>query len=181
MRLLITSMVVGLCALTAAVPSVAAGPSFPVIKGYGGIESTEGAAERPDKSVRYRVIFNVTMSPAAPGKINPTLDRMARFINLLGADGVHLAAGDLVAIVHGPATALVMDDASYRAKFGVANPNLELIEHLRQNGAEVRVCSQALASNKIARKMVNPAVQVDVSAMTTLANLQLKGYALIPD
>ena len=181
MRLMMTSMVVGLCAVTTAVPSVAAGPSFPVIKGYGGIETTEGAAERPDKSVRYRVIFNVTKGPAAPGKINPTLDRIARFINLLGADGVRPAAGDLVAIVHGPATALVMDDASYRAKFGVPNPNLELIERFRQNGTEVRVCSQALASNKIARKMVNPAVQVDVSAMTTLANLQLKEYALIPD
>ena len=102
------------------------------------------------------------MSPAAPGKINPTLDRMARFINLLGADGVHLAAGDLVAIVHGPATALVMDDASYRAKFGVANPNLELIEHLRQNGAEVRVCSQALAGVPGRTSRVAPSGRVSV-------------------
>lgn len=181
MKLLPIWLAIGLCAANYAVPSVAAGPSFPVIKGYGGIQPTEGAAERPDKKVRYRVLFNVTKASPAPGKINPTLDRMARFINLLGAEGVVPVRGDLVAIVHGQATALVMDNASYRARFGVANPNLELIERLRQNGAEVHVCSQALAGNMISRKMVYPAIQVDVSAITTLANLQLKGYALIPD
>jgi intracellular sulfur oxidation DsrE/DsrF family protein len=106
---------------------------------------------------------------------------MARFINLLGADGVKAARGDLIAIVHGPATPLVMDNAAYRAKFGVDNPNLELIALLRQSGADIHVCSQALAGNKIARENVNSGVQVDVSAMTTLANLQLRGFALIPD
>ena len=181
MSLLPFSLALAVAAGFAAAPLAAAEPSFPVIQGYGGVQPTDGAAERPDKRVRYRVVFNVTKAAPAPGRVNPALDKMARFINLLGADGVRATRGDLIAIVHGPATALVMDNASYRAKFGVDNPNLELIERLRQTGAEVHVCSQALAGNKILRKTVSSTVQVDVSALTTLANLQLRGFALIPD
>jgi len=181
MRLLPTSLALALATGLAAGPVAAEKPSFPIIQGYGGIQPTEGAAERPDKRVSYRVVFNVTKEAPAPGTVNPTLDRIARFINLLGADGIKAGRGDLIAIVHGPATALVMDNTSYRVKFGVDNPNLKLIERLRQNGAEVHVCSQALAGNKISRKIVNQAVQIDVAALTTLANLQLRGFALIPD
>ena len=47
--------------------------------------------------------------------------------------------------------------------------------------SEVHVCSQALASNEIARDAANPAIQIDAAALTTLANLQLLGYAMIPD
>lgn len=155
--------------------------TVPVIEGYGGLQSISGTAERPDPALRYRVVFNVTKAPPTPDKANPTLDRMARFINLLGADGIRPARGDLVAIVHGAATPLVMTDEAHRAKFGVTNPNLELIARLRAAGAEVRVCSQALASNKIPGGAVNSAVQIDAAALTTLANLQLRGYALIPD
>ena len=140
-----------------------------------------GTAERPDKALRYRVVFNVTKAPSASGKIDSTLDRMARFINLLGADGVRPDRGDLVAIVHGGATSSIMTDKAHRAKFGVANPNIELIARLRAAGAEVHVCSQALAGNKIAKDAVNSAVQIDAAALTTLANLQLRGYAMIPD
>lgn len=164
-----------------AMPAMAAETTFPVIKGYGGIQSTQGARERPDKAVRYRIVANVTKAPAEAGKVNPTLERVARLVNLLGADGVRPQPGDIVAIVHGPATLLVLTDAAYRARLGVANPNIELIERLREHGVEVHVCSQAVAGNAITHADMNPLVQLDVSAGTTLANLQLRGYALIPD
>jgi len=155
-------------------------PSFPVIKGHGGIHPTVGAGERPDEALRYRVVFNVT-KPAVAGKSNPTLERVARFVNLLGADGVRPRAGDLVAIVHGAATPSVMKDETFRARFGRANPDLAVIAALRKAGVEVHVCSQALVGNRIPRSDVHPLVQVDVAALTTLANLQLRGYAMIPD
>ena len=155
-------------------------PSFPVIKEHGGIQPTVGAMERPDQALRYRVVFNVT-KPTAAGKSNPTLERVARFVNLLGADGVRPRAGDLVAIIHGAATPSVMKEEAFKARYGSANPDLAVIAALRSAGVEVHVCSQALAGNKIARSDLNPLVQVDVAALTTLANLQLRGYALIPD
>lgn len=70
---------------------------------------------------------------------------------------------------------------AYRAKPGTANPNLELIRRLTEAGAEVHVCSQALFGNHIERSSVAELVEVDLAALVTLANLQLRGYALIPE
>ena len=167
-------------ALTAA-QAASAEPRFPAIQGFGGVQPTEGAGERPDRRLRYKVVFNITKAAEQPSKVNPSLDKVARFLNLLAADGVRPKRGNVVAIVHGPATPLVMSDDAYRAKFGTANPNLELVRLLREAGAEVHVCSQALFGNKIERSSVADLIEVDVAALVTIANLQLRGYALIPD
>ncbi len=85
-------------------------------------------------------------------------------------------------MVHGKATPIVLSDAGYKSRHGgAANPNLELIDRLQQAGVSVRVCSQALAAAGFAPDEVDKRVQVDVAALTTLANLQLRGHALIPD
>lgn len=149
---------------------------------FGATHTAPHAAERPSKSLRYKVLFNVTQGNDDTTKPNASLDKVARFINLLAADGVWPLPGDVVAVMHGKATPIVMDDAAYRADHnGAANPNLELIDQLRKSGASVRVCSQALAAASIAPEVVDKRVQIDVAALTTLANLQLRGYALIPD
>ena len=102
-------------------------------------------------------------------------------MNLLAEDGVQPKRGDVVAIFHGPATPAIMSEAAYKARFeGTPNPNLELIARLQKAGVSVRVCSQALAGNSIRTSEVDRSVQVDVAALTTVANLQLRGYALIP-
>lgn len=150
-----------------------------VVPGYGKIHAVPEARERPDKGLRYRVVFNVTEAADSPDKVNPGLDKVARFLNLLSQDGVRPQPGDVVAVVHGPATPAVMSDGEYRAKTGAANANLELIRRLEDAGAEVRVCGQALASRNIAHEAVDKRVQVDVAALVTLANLQLRGYALL--
>lgn len=90
--------------------------------------------------------------------------------------------GDVVVIVHGPATPIVIEDAAYAKKTGnVSNPNRPLIAALTRAGVSVRVCSQALVGNKIDPAVVEKGVEVDVSALTTMAALQLRGWALIPD
>ena len=102
------------------------------------------AKERPDRSLRYRVLFSVTKAAATPDQVNPSLEKVARFVNLLGADGVHPKPGDVVVIMQGPATPLVLTDARYAERNKVAsNPNLPLIAALRSAGVSVRVCSQA--------------------------------------
>ena len=165
-----------------AVMSSAVAAQQPVIAGYGKITAVEGAAERPDRSLRYRVLFSVTKAASSPDKVNPSLEKVARFLNLLGADGVRPARGDVVVIVHGPATPIVAEDAAYAAKTGTAaNPNLALIAALKRAGVSVQVCSQALIGNGISPTTVDKGVQVDVSALTTMATLQIRGWALIPD
>jgi intracellular sulfur oxidation DsrE/DsrF family protein len=160
----------------------AAPPAGPVISDFGITHTPPNAAERPDPTLRYRVVFNVTRAAAAPGDINPSLNRAARLINLLAEDGVRIAPGDIVAIVHGEATPAIMTDASYAKRtLARSNPNLALIRRLKEAGVRVSVCSQALHSQMVALDDVDPLVVVDVSALVTLANFQLRGYALIPD
>ena len=164
--------------------SVAAPPDllYPVIPRFGGIVAVPGAAERPDPNLRYRVLFNITKAASPPDQLNPSLEKVARFVNLLGADKVRPSPGDIVVIIHGPATPLILQNAPYAARMKVAeNPNVMLIAALRNAGVSVHVCSQAMIANKITSDQVTSGVVIDASALTTLANLQLRGFALIPD
>ena len=75
----------------------------------------------------------------------------------------------------------MLNEAGLKARGKAANPSAQLIGELTKAGVSVHVCGQALAGAKIARSEVLPEVQVDLSALTTLSTLQLRGYALLPD
>ena len=165
-----------------------AGPGFaqqhraPAIEPFGATFPTEGALERPDPALHYRVVFPVTKASADPAKPNASLERVARFLNLLAADGAHVKPGEIVAILYGPATQIVTNDTVYAAQTKAPNnPNIALIAKLKAAGVVVAVCGQALRAHKYEGKDVAPGVRVDVSAMTTMANLQLRGWALLPE
>ena len=169
-------MLIALAALAAAAPQA----TNPVIAGHGAIHPVPDAANRPDPTLDYKVVFSVTANPE--GKANPGLEKVARLINLLGDGGVAADHRHIVPIVHGKATPLVLDARAYAARFhGAANPDADLIARLKAAGAPVHVCAQALAGFGIAASEVDPAVIIDDSALTTMATLQLRGYALIVD
>jgi intracellular sulfur oxidation DsrE/DsrF family protein len=157
---------------------------FTAVPGFGAPVAAPGAEMQVDPAVRYRVAFPATRAAATPRDTLPALERAARFLNLLSAAGKRTAPGDVVVVISGPATAAVLDDAAWRRRYpdgGGSNPNLPLIRALREAGATVSVCSQALHGQKIAAAEVDAAVRQDLSAMTTLAALQSQGYALIPE
>jgi intracellular sulfur oxidation DsrE/DsrF family protein len=157
-------------------------PTRPAVPGFGATHTAPRTAERPSKSLRYKVPFSVTQGNDDTTKPNASLDKVARFMNLLASDGIRPVRGDVVAVMHGKATPIVMDNAAYRASNNAAaNPNLELIEQLKKAGVSVRVCSQALAAASIAPEAVDKRGEIDVAALTTIANLQLRRYALSPD
>ncbi len=154
----------------------------PRIAGYGAIAPLTGIETRADPALRYRAVFNVTKAAATPDKVNPSLEKVARLLNLLDRDNIRPAPGDIVVIIHGAATPIVTNSTAYAAKTQAKlNPNLDLIDKLREAGVTVAVCSQALHANRILAKQLAPGVRADLSAMTTLAALQLRGWALIPD
>lgn len=166
--------------LTITGSAIAQDASHPVIAGYGGIAPTNDVANLPDPSLRYRVAFEVTRAATDNTQINPALDRVARFVNLLGASGVRPASGDIVVVIHGPATTAILNDAGYQTRFRMTNPNSQLIEELQQAGVTIHVCSYALANQRIERNAVAKGVVIDLAAMVTLASLQLKGWVLLP-
>ena len=58
-------------------------------------------------------------------------------------------------------------------------PNPDVDYELKQAGVELRVCGQGLLGKKVDPKDVLPDVQVDLWAMTTMVNLQLRGYVRV--
>ena len=180
MRLrIIIALSIGLGILPTALGAQTAPPR---IEGYGSIAPLTGAETRAEPGLRYRLVFSVTKAAATPDKVNPSLDKVARLLNLLGRDNILPAPGDIVVIVQGAATPIVTNSTVYAAKtMSMSNPNLELIAKLRKAGIIVAVCSQALHTNSISSGELAPAIRIDLSAMTTLSALQLRGWALIPD
>lgn len=169
------------CALIAS-PTLAQPIDGSAVPTYGRTYPTGDAAQRPDPKLDYRVVFDITKAASDPARPNRSLEAVARFLNLLAADGVRPAPGHIVAIVHGPATPAIANHGAYARKTGQpVNPNLALIERLRAAGVVVAVCGQAMQGNGIVASEVAPGIRIDVSALTTLANLQLRGWALIPD
>jgi len=82
-----------------------------------------------------------------------------------------------VAVIHGPATAIVLNDETYTRRFEVANPNIQLIGKLRQAGVKIEVCGQALSDNGYPDDAVNPDVTITLSALSDLAIYGNRGYA----
>jgi intracellular sulfur oxidation DsrE/DsrF family protein len=74
---------------------------------------------------------------------------------------------------------IVMTNEAYKARYGVDNPNIAIIHALKQAGVDIRACGQGVLGRNIDPKDVNPDIQVDLWAMTTLVNLQLKGFVRV--
>ena len=106
--------------------ALAADPRHPVVQGYGTISPMPDAKERPDRALRYRVLFSVTKAAASSDQANPNLEKVARFLNLLGANGVRPAPGDVAVVIHGPATSLVVSDAAYAERTNRLSRHYEL-------------------------------------------------------
>jgi intracellular sulfur oxidation DsrE/DsrF family protein len=124
------------------------------VAGYAPAKDIPGARELPNPDVDYKVVFSVA-AVAKPEEIHPTLKTIALYLNTLAND-------------------------VYKARHnGTMNPNIALLHELKQAGVELRVCGQGLLGKKLDPKDVLPDVQVDLWAMTTMVNLQLRGYVRI--
>lgn len=154
--------------------------STPTITGYGKIHYLPHAAYKPAPDQTYRIVFSLTQAAKSPNEVNPSLDHVARTVNLYVAAGVPLAHLKLVAVAFGAATPLALDDARYRALYGVVNPNLPLIEKLRNAGVVVAVCGQAVAEHHFQYGWVDRHVTLALSALTTITTLEHRGYDLMP-
>lgn len=152
---------------------------YPTIQGFGKIVSLPDAAMQPSKDTDYKVMFNMTGGGDAD-KVNPSLDRVARAVNLFTSAGVPLSHLHFVVVIHGPATPSVLDDAHYREKFKMDNPNTKLIAELTKTGVKVVVCGQALAHQNFPHDWVNPQVEITLAAITDIIMLEQQGYVAFP-
>jgi len=139
-----------------------------------------GARELPDPKTDYKVVF-ADGQDAKPGEINPMLPTIATYVNTLGKYGVPAEHRHIIVMFHqrSPEIDMVMTNEAYRERYNRDNPNIALLHALKQAGVDLRVCGQGMLARKIDSKQVNPDIQIDLWALTTLVNLQLQGYARI--
>ena len=147
--------------------------------GYNAAKDIAGAKELPDPNVDYKVVFSVAANAKAD-EIHPTLKTIALYLNTLAHNGVPANHRHIAAVFHQGGGDAVLANDVYKARHnGVDNPNVALLKELRQAGVELRVCGQGLLGKHVEPSQVLPGVQVDLWAMTTMVNLQLRGYVRI--
>ena len=151
----------------------------PALAGVGKMHPLPRAAYQPEKNETYRVVFSI-QAGAKPDELNPSLDHVARAVNLYASAGVPLNHLKFVAVMYGAATDAALDNEHYRQKYGVDNPNLDLIRKLRKAGVDVAVCGQAAAEHRDRYEWIAPEVTLELSALTTITILEHEGYTLMP-
>ena len=167
---------------TASFGSATAASDKPLlVPGYEAARDLPGAREFPDPATDYKVVFADGQDAKNPGDVNPMLPTIATYVNTLGKYGVPADHRHIVIMFHQrtPDIDIVMTNEAYRERYNRDNPNIAIIHALKQAGVDIRVCGQGLLARKIEAKQVNPDVQIDLWAMTTLVNLQLKGFVRV--
>jgi intracellular sulfur oxidation DsrE/DsrF family protein len=151
-------------------------PAIPEASGYVHID---GAPFTPTNHEVWKAVFDARMGAGKPDQLLPALDMVASEVNALAVEGVPLAHAQFAVVFHGDAIDGILDDAHYKAKFGVKNPNLPVLAALKKQGTGLYVCGQNLAAIDLDPKALTPDVQVASDALLALMALQQKGYALV--
>lgn len=151
----------------------------PVIEGYGPVFEVLGLDVPAQPGREYRAVFDVSSSPDAKDQLNPSIETLARFLNMHARARVPLASMKLALVLHGSAGKDALADGPYRDRYGVNNPNRELIDRLRAAGVEIVLCGQTAMNRGLAKEQLNPSVKLALSAMTALVSFQSDGYRLI--
>ncbi len=147
------------------IPSVDAATDFP------------NEHEMPDPSLTYKIVFDIGKAAPKVDDVNPGLVTISRYFNTLAKGGVPADHRKFVVVFHQQGTEIALNNAAYRAvKDGHDNPNIALIHSMKQAGIDFRVCGQGVIARKIDVATIQPDIQVDQWAMTTITTLQLRGY-----
>lgn len=161
-------------AVTAQTPAFKDGP---VISGFG------KTAPVPGHSVSENSTFNIAFDVATTGgvgEVNRKFDSLARFLNMHVAAGVKKENIQLALIVHGKAVFDLLNEAAYKQKYEMANPNEPLLKALLSNNVRVILCGQSAAAHSLDSRQLVEGVEIELSAMTAHALLQQQGYTVNP-
>jgi intracellular sulfur oxidation DsrE/DsrF family protein len=151
-------------------------PAIPAADGFIVIPD---AAVPPDPAHVYKAIFDSTQAAAKPDQLLPALNMAGSELNAFAVAHVPRAKIRFAVVFHGAALDGILDDAHYRSKYGVANPNLPVLDQFRKAGVELFVCGQNLAAEHIDPATLAPSVRVASDALIVLISYQNHGYALL--
>ena len=105
------------------------------------------------------------MSAAIYGQTLPIPDAQAAS-DIPGARELKIAV-----VMHEGGTMMILD--------GYGNPNIAMMRKLANAGVDFRVYGQSVLANKIDPRNIRPEVELDLWALTTLVNLEMRGYVRV--
>jgi intracellular sulfur oxidation DsrE/DsrF family protein len=172
------SVLVALSLVAPAAGSAEVGDGL-AVPGYAVAVDVPGAHELPDPTLDYKIAWGIGQGAKDPTtEVNPTLPTIARYVNTLAKWGVPKEKRHIIVMFHqrNDDFDIVLNNEAFEAKYGKDNPNIALLAALTKAGVEFRACGQAVAARKIDAKDVNRDIQIDLWAMTSFMNLQMKGF-----
>ena len=153
-----------------------------LIPGIAAAKELPGMKEMPDPNLTYKVIFDIERGAENVDQLNPGLVTVGRIVNTLAAHGISAEHRKIAVIFHGAATDIVQNNDAFKTRnSGHDNPNIAVLRTMKRAGVDLRVCGQAVQVRKIDPKTIQPEVELDLGAVFTLMNLQLRGYVRIGD
>lgn len=150
----------------------------PVIKNYGVMYDVPFGKDKPDPSIEYKIVVDMGEKMEAPEKLYLPLDHVSRMYNLHIYGGVPKENLKVAVAIWGPSIAVVMDNDAYKKKYGMDNPNLQILREMKEAGIHIYACGQSVAKFGLDPVHVNPDVEISVSRFTTVSTHQMKGYAV---
>ena len=151
----------------------------PIIENYGEVWNIEDPSFSTDTSKEFRVVFDIMNSPESHTEINKSIETAARFLNMHAQNGVPKENLKVVLVVHNKASKDIITNQAYQKRFSANNPNEALVQELMNAGVNVVLCGQSSLSRNYPITEAIEGVQLALSAMTALVQLQDKGYQLI--
>lgn len=154
-------------------------PKGKIIKNFGETFKVENPDIKTDISTDLKVIFDVSKTSDKKNVINKYIVTAARFLNMHAEAGMKPSQLKVAMTLHADAWKDVLNDEAYKERFGVVNPNTQLIKELSNAGVDVIICGQTAMFRKIDKATVNPEVKFALSAMTALLQYQNNDYKFI--
>ncbi|MGF1558298.1 MAG: DsrE family protein [Flavobacteriaceae bacterium] len=151
----------------------------PIIKGYGEVFLVDNLDIKVDPAKEFKAVFDIMNSPESPESINKGIETAARFLNMHAQSGVPLENLKFALVVHNAASKDIITNEAYHKRYGTDNPNKELIKALIAAGGQIIFCGQSSASRGFPKEELIDGVQLSLSAMTALIQLQDDNYRLI--
>lgn len=152
----------------------------PVINGGGKHAPVPNPTFEVPRDLAYKVAFNIQVGSAKPGEPNDAFNIPARFVNQGAAQGFPRGQVDVAIVVHGTAGEELLSNEEYRARKGVDNPNIALLEEMSKAGVRIILCGQTAANRNMPREKILPFVKVAPSAAWAFATLTRQGYTVNP-
>ncbi len=134
---------------------------------------------KTDTTLVFKAVFDVAKAPEDPSIRNPYLETLARFLNMHQNAGVPAKNLKVRAAIHGGAAYGLLKNEYYKEKYGVDNPNIELLKALDDAGVDLILCGQTAGSRDISTARRLEIIDVALSAMTILIQSQEEGYHMI--